>query len=182
LKGVNANNRLANDNQVFVQRNNAIIYAKSGETVNISCSFDPNLVAANNNKLRNAIINSDSDANAYNYKNKRKKRRKRHNKRDTSKRHQIFSGYSYNSDQHLNGIVNKPGNDQLDYTIEETDFPSMQLKNQNNFDLTDNLDDESTSIFTFNENNNYDKSISTDNKYEIDWYFLDRKGHMNIIR
>jgi hypothetical protein len=201
LKGVNANSRLFNGNLVYSQRNNAVIYAKAGETVNISCSFDPSLIVANNNKLRNpsSSINSDSDAHSYNYKNKRKKRRRRKRRQSkkrrenpqTNKRDQTFSGsYSYNSNQRglSGGVDSKPGGlvDHFDYTIEENDFPSMQLKNQNNFQEANNFDDESTSIFTFNDennNNNYEKIFGgIDNKYEIDWYFLDRKGQMNIIR
>jgi hypothetical protein len=179
--------RNKNSNQ---QRNNQIIYAKLGESINISCWFDPALFNTNLNKYQGSGYSSYSGLDSANggvntnynlFKLKRRRFAKNGHLKTSSSSPSIIV---VNRGNHMHRKVHHFNSKKsLDYISgannEENAYFKASSSSQNNQLNSLNEENEETLANSIS-NDNMDNENSMI-KYELDWYFLDRQGRMNII-
>ena len=151
-------------------RNNQIIYAKLGDTINITCWFDPKLF--NTNGYVNNLNSIQQD--------KRKRRRSPHLNINQNKNHSRRKSISKSSLSPVVLVNNNNNNhkhhhEKSRHSKKSLDYYSTNENKQDNYFKQ--------SISYNNDNDLQDSNdLNTDIvKYELDWYFLDRQGRMNII-
>lgn len=139
-------------------QHNSIIYAKVGESINISCWFDPNsLTLLTRSRFRPAdfVIDDDDDDTWSRGRTKRDLRRQQKKRNTDAQANRYFSRKSFTADNHDGGGDND-------------DEERSEIYNKPSFRL-----DEA-------KENNWDKKVA--NRYELDWYFWDKDGKFKIIR
>ena len=187
---------------------NPIIYVNAGDSVNISCLFDPNLIMINYNDGRaggfqafaeskssppsgfddeddlagsfssaGAVVPSSMFSN-YNFDQFRRKRKikKRHFNPDSSA---ASSPNRKNKNHHGRGHGTFIPTDQSTDANNNNLFQaSLKSKPSDEPNIKSEQDDETLSVTSSQKQQEF-PSLG---KYELDWYFLDKNGHMNIIR
>ena len=144
---------------------NVVIYAQVGDTVNISCRFDPKLfamAAANRRGGSSSVRTNNNDLSYYMYKRKRRSETRSHHRR----RHDTTLYEKFVKQHH-----NKPSSVHNKHQVDDHNGDaSYQLRPMNDENLND---DDSIDL-------NEMPQVPLVNN-EIDWYFSDNRGRMNII-
>ncbi len=165
------------------KNSNPVVYVNIGDSINISCIFDSNLLILNDNNNRN--LKADNQNNKNNnlfYLNAPSSSNDQFHSSNlfipSSSSNSLFTNYK-NYDEFVRKRKRRfsiSGGSNL-RVKHHHGRPSGHLNNKNIYDLKsddyeDNDDTDLTPRFDY---------PTTLNKYELDWYFLDKNGHMNII-
>lgn len=171
------------------QSNNIVIHAQVGDYVNISCWFDPKVVMRANYQLDDSKQTSggdDDDDHDFSmpfgsFGLKRRRRRLADNNDDdqqlvkTNKHHHVrHRHHKGHSRRQIETRLNrKPNNEPFLANSRITETP----KDADDEEASPKEDENHPEVKSYNV-----ESSTSNGKYEVDWFFLDKHGRMNIIR
>lgn len=149
------------------QSQNSIIYAHIGESINISCWFDPTLMGLTSSKA--AALNSELDYGDFSIAKFNSKRRKRNRHLVSSRQANLInSNGKFRVGENVNSARKIMNDDDSRYFKANIDSVDETVPNYDNWASADrSRQHDSTKVV---------------NKYELDWSFLNKNGQMNIIR
>jgi hypothetical protein len=161
-----------------------------GDSINISCVFDPNLIMVNYNRRNNGMHHMGELVNAY--ENDGAEVFAAPDASSSSSSSSMFSNYNLenyklkrkrNLGNHHNRKT-KSHHGRMHPTQVTTSTTTSYFDEENLFQSSHKV---SSRVETVNEEETADvrpkqQEYDSFGKYELDWYFLDKQGHMNIIR